>query len=111
MGIPAVLVLTVVSFNVEPGPAPDVLHQWAAQAHVSFGAPGRFLDGLKLVGVHGKMDARAALRTLLAGTGFTYSVSGDWTVDGDGRLHFLIYPIPPCAPNSEVPPPPPCTLP
>jgi len=110
MGIPAVLVLTVLNFNVEPGPADDVLHRWAAQAHVDFGAYGEDLHGLKLVGVHGKMDARAALRTLLAGTHLTYYVDGDWTVDGDARPpYFLIYQIPPCDPNSRDPPVPPCT--
>jgi len=110
MGIPAVLVMTIVSFDIEPGPAEDVLLEWSVQAHVDFGVSPRDVQGVHLVGVHGKMDARAALRTLLAGTGFTYAVTGDWTVDGDGRApHYTVYRIPPCDPNAVEPPLPPCT--
>src|SRR4051812_18271169 len=104
MGIPAVLVLTVLNFNVEPGPAKDVLYRWAVLAHVALLTDPAEFDGLELRGVHGKMDARAALRTILAGTDLTYTVHGDWNVGGNGMTDFVIHRIRPCAPlNSGEP--------
>jgi len=113
MGIPAVLAFQLFNFNVDPGPCGPihcpVLNQWAYQGgYVSYHANPHDFVGRRLQGVHGRMDVRVALRTILAGTGLTYDVSGDWRVGGDRNLYFVIHPIGSCDPKSREPPVPPC---
>lgn len=58
-------------FEVPAQPAVSAIPELARQAQVQIIAPAGSLEGINTPAIDGEMDARAALRTLLAGTGLT----------------------------------------
>lgn len=58
-------------FEVPAQPAVTAIPELARQAQVQIIAPAGSLEGINTPAIAGDMDARAALRTLLAGTGLT----------------------------------------
>src|SRR5271168_1681014 len=58
-------------FDVPEQDAVTAIPEFARQAHLQIIAPADELKGIKTHMVHGSIDARAALRQLLDGTGIT----------------------------------------
>src|SRR3546814_17002547 len=54
--------------DVPAQPAIDAIPEFARQAEIQIVAPARDLEGILTPEIKGRMDARAALRRLLAGT-------------------------------------------
>ena len=59
------------TFEVPAQPAVTAIPELARQAQVQIIAPAGSLEGIDTPAIAGEMDAREALRTLLAGTGLT----------------------------------------
>lgn len=69
-----------VSFNIPAGRLGDALIAFGQQAGITIGASDPGLASVRVRGFRGRMPVRAALRRLLAGTGYTFSVVGPGAV-------------------------------
>src|SRR3546814_334074 len=68
------------AFDIPATDAVAALPEYARQAGVQIVAPGEQLRGLRTPAVKGTMDARAALRLLLADTGLQVAEADGYTI-------------------------------
>jgi iron complex outermembrane recepter protein len=71
---------TLPGFSIPPQSLTDGLAQFGQQSGWQVSVPGDLIRGSVTPGVHGRMTPPQALDRLLAGTGFTYSISDGSTV-------------------------------
>jgi iron complex outermembrane recepter protein len=69
-----------VNFSIPAQSLASALLQYSRQAHVQVAAAGAPVDGVNSPGVSGRWPIGVALAQVLAGTGFTFSVSGEDSV-------------------------------
>jgi outer membrane receptor protein involved in Fe transport len=86
------------AFDIPAADAATALPEYARQAGVQIIAPGESLKGVRTPAIKGNMDARAALRMLLAGTGLK-------PVADDGRTITLMLASSAPPPSSPAKPP------
>lgn len=55
-------------FNIPTGDAATALAAWSAASGVKLDAPASLLNGVRTAGIFGRMDPRAALNNMIAGT-------------------------------------------
>jgi outer membrane receptor protein involved in Fe transport len=84
------------TFDIPATDAASALPEYARQAGVQIVAPGEQLAGVRTPAVRGSMDAHAALRMLLVGTGLKIA-------DDDGRTITLTSDTPPPAAPASTP--------
>lgn len=65
------------SFDIAPQPLSDALNAFGKQADVQITADGDLIRNVSTDGVQGRMTTEQAIGRLLAGTGLTYSMSGN----------------------------------
>src|SRR3546814_17757208 len=72
-------------FDVPAQPAIDAIPEFARQAEIQIVAPARDLEGILTPEIKGRMDARAALRRLLAGTPLQIAPVSGQVIKSAGR--------------------------